>query len=199
MSGDYSAITLCKRIKEALTIRSTTIPLYLNILEQEIVASNSKNIHKMKFKMHCFRTGEKQLGRLNGVLNTEFGFIDHSEGVKVKYNSTAVSESELLTYAKKQGFKSTQSISYRKATSDVHYYFSHSNYKYLPLSELQKTKINSAIGSRQSGKKYLSPKQMKWLDFLQNSNTEKVTPLFKRKIEDDWSLMEIYYAKSHEK
>ena len=187
-------------MKEALIIRNTSIPLYLDLLEQELAAINSNNINEVNFKMYCFWNGEKQLGSLEGVLDVEPGFIDHSEVVKVKYNSALISDSELKSYAEKQNFEPINtSGNFRTATRDVHYYLQHSDYKYLPLSEIQKTKINSALGSQQLTKNYLSPKQIKWLGFLQ-SNKEMKYPMFhNQEIANAWGLMEMNYIRFNKK
>tara|TARA_B110000259_G_C13981203_1_gene388688 strand:- start:86 stop:484 length:399 start_codon:yes stop_codon:yes gene_type:complete len=129
-------------MKEALIIRNTSIPLYLDLLEQELAAINSNNINEVNFKIYCFGMEKKKFGSLEGVLDVEAGFIDHSEVVKVKYNSALISDSELKSYAEKQNFEPINtSGNFRTATRDVHYYLQHSDYKYLPLSEIQKIKI----------------------------------------------------------
>ena len=192
VSNDYSALTLCKRLKETLALKNTPIPPYLDILEQEIIALTSNTINETCFKMYCFWTGEKQLGKLDGVLDVESGFIDHSEVVKVKYNSALISNSELSTYAKTQDFYPiSNSKNFRTSTKDVHYYLSHSDFKYLPLSELQKTKINSALGSRQNAELYLSPKQLKWLQGLRKNKSKGLASYMNQNIEDTWPLMRI--------
>ena len=67
----------------------------------------------------------------------------------------------------------------------------HSDYKYLPLSEIQKTKINSALGSHKEAEKYLSPTQLKWLHFLKN-NKEKGFDIYLNKvIEEAWKQTKI--------
>ena len=105
VNNDYSALTLCTRLQEALIAKKTAIPNYLNILEQEITTQNAQVVNEAHFKMCYFWTGEKQLGKLDGVLDVESGFINHSEVVKVKYSSSLVSELDPLAYAKKQGFE----------------------------------------------------------------------------------------------
>ena len=51
--------------------------------------------------MFCFWSGEKHLGSLEGVLDTESGFINHAEVVKVRYNSNKISSKKLINYASK--------------------------------------------------------------------------------------------------
>tara|TARA_B110000259_G_C13840037_1_gene332304 strand:+ start:179 stop:310 length:132 start_codon:yes stop_codon:yes gene_type:complete len=42
--------------------------------------------------MYCFWSGEKALGALDGVLSTQAGFSNHSEVVKVQYDSRLIQE-----------------------------------------------------------------------------------------------------------
>ena len=58
---------------------------------------------------------------------------------------------------------------YRHSPKDQFYYLQHTDYKYLPLTNFQKTKINSALGSKQATAQYLSPRQEKWLEELRTS------------------------------
>ncbi len=176
IGNDYAAITLCQRMKQALKLLEKPIPEYLNLLEQELLTTG--NINKVKekyYKMYCFWTGEKQLGKLDPVLSTQSGFIGHSEVVKVKYNSEKISEVDLDSYAKSNNFSPIKEQSnYRKSNSDVHYYLQHTPFVYIPLTEVQKTKINSALGQGKSPIKYLSPKQIKWLNTSRQLSGKKL-------------------------
>ena len=189
IGNDYSALTLCKRLKQALTIRGTPVPEYIKTLEKELVSLSSTHIREASFEMYCFWTGEKQLGKVDGVLDVEAGFINNKEVVKVKYDNSILSESKLKNYAEQQNFRPTNnSDNYKTAVNDVHYYLLHSDYRYLPLSELQKTKINSAVGSKLPAEKYLSPQQPKWLHFIKRNAVKKVS-LHNKKIEVAWKIM----------
>ncbi len=62
----------------------------------------STNIKEKAFKMYCFWSGEKALGALDGVLSTQAGFSNHSEVVKVQYESRLIQEEQLTAYTKKK-------------------------------------------------------------------------------------------------
>ncbi|MEM9078251.1 MAG: VPGUxxT family thioredoxin-like (seleno)protein, type 2 [Bacteroidota bacterium] len=165
IGGDYSALTLLRRMKEALASRGEPVPGYMSLLEQELSADRTGSLREKHFQMFCFWTGEKQLGKVDGVLNTESGFMKHGEVVKVTYDSKVLSEAELESYAKQNSFRPVNpDKTYRVAARDVHYYLKHTDYKYVPLTSLQQTKINSALGNRKNPNVYLSPTQKKWLD-----------------------------------
>ena len=52
--------------------------------------------------MYCFWSGEKVLGALDCVLSNQAGFSNHSEVVKVQYDSRLIQEEQLTAYAKKK-------------------------------------------------------------------------------------------------
>lgn len=169
ISGNYSAIALYKAMQESLFKAGKDTPGYMKLLGDELFAASSNSVKETYFKMYCFWTGEKQLGKIDGVLSTEAGFMSGHEVVKVKYDAEVIDEGKIAKFVKHVDFTPIKKGNYRTATNDVQYYLEHTNYKYLPLSELQKTKINSALGRGKSAEHYLSPKQLMWLKTLKQS------------------------------
>jgi hypothetical protein len=188
ISGDYSAKTLQKRMVEALQSYGKEIPDYLKLLGQELSASGKTK--EKYFKMYCFWTGEKQLAKVDGVLSTQSGFMN-GEVVKVSYDASKVDEADLDAYAKANSFRPVDaSKTYKPASNDIHYYLRHTDYKYIPLTELQQTKINSAIGSGKTGDEYLSPKQYAWFVKVIQGKIKKDKNLLNIPFNDAWSYME---------
>ena len=188
VSGDYSAKTLQKRMVQALESYGNTIPDYLKLLGQELAASGKSK--EKYFKMYCFWTGEKQLAKVDGVLSTQSGFMN-GEVVKVTYNPAVVDEAALDSYAKSNSFKPVdESRTYRPASNDIHYYLKHTDYKYVPLTELQQTKINSAVGSGKRADKFLSPKQREWLSKITSGKIKKEKNLLNMPFNDAWDYMD---------
>lgn len=172
VSGNYSAKGLYQAMHNSLTRSYTEIPEYMILLGKELTAVPSTK--EKYYSMYCFWTGEKQLGATDGVLNTEAGFMNGREVVKVTYDSREVDIKELDTYAKRNKFTPIDyDNSYRPANNDEDYYLRHTNYKYLPLSNLQKTKINAALGNRKNAAVFLSPRQQKWLKELKTKSLKK--------------------------
>jgi len=188
IGNDYSALTLCRSMKEALKSNGKKIPKYLDLLEQELLSKGTGAVKEKYYKMYCFWTGEKQLGKLPSVASTQSGFIKHNEVVKVLYDSNEISEDKLDIYAKSNSFTPiTKDLEkYKASSSDIHYYLQHSPYIYLPLTEVQKTKINSALGQRKPTEEYLSPTQRKWLIQLRNNVFQKEN-VFNVEFIDSWN------------
>jgi len=169
IAGDYSALAVYNAITEVLTKQGRDIPAYITLLGEELKSKKYGASKDAYYSMYCFWSGEKQLGSNTGVLNTEAGFMKGKEVVKVTYNPEIVSDLTLTSFANQNKMSPiSKDGSYRASSKDEDYYLQHTNYKYLPLSPLQRTKINSALGNRKSAKHYLSPKQQQWLSSMED-------------------------------
>lgn len=168
---------------EAIKKSGNQIPEYLKILLEETEANEKGLKEEAYFSMYCFWSGEKEISRLNGVIATEAGFMQGKEVVKVTYRKDKASLSDIFLKAKKVGCgddvyaaineKSQLSIkpisTYRKDNEDK-YYLSKSSYRVIPMTDLQKTKVNRAIGIGLDPNTYLSPRQ---LTLLHKKNVSK--------------------------
>jgi hypothetical protein len=174
VGGNYTPMGLYSAMQDALIKQNKAIPEYMTLLQSELVLSGNRGLKTDYFKMYCFWTGEKRLGEANGVLKTETGFIGGNEVVKVKYDPSLLNEDQLASFAKKSNCAPVSSAeSFRVSEKDHYFQLRHTNYKYLPLTTVQKTKINSALGNQQPAEKYLSPTQKDWLAQLDNPKTKR--------------------------
>ncbi len=188
VAGNYSSLGLYKAMSSALKQRDKTLPEYMKLLGEELVAVDNNNVKEKYFKMYCFWSGEKHLGKVEGVLSTKAGFLNGYEVVKVKYDERFISENLLDEYADKASCSPIgNGQSYRYSDRDHLFYLQKTAYKYIPLTEIQKTKINSALGSGQSGKRYLSPQQEKWLNQVSKTSNPG-SELFDKDILTAWSM-----------
>jgi hypothetical protein len=188
LASDYSSIGLYNSMINALDSVGTSIPEYFKILGMELPTSGrAHNLEESYFKMYCFWTGEKELGAQDGVLATKAGFMENAEVVRVVYDADKISSKELEGFAKKHKMTS---VNHKKdfvwAQNDEDYFIQHSDFKYLPLSEVQKTKINSALGNKKSAIQFLSPKQEIWLEAFSKSNNKV---LFDKDFFDSWEQL----------
>ena len=175
IAGNYSALALAKGMKKILDNGGKNVPNYLKLLLLDLSSkgANETYIKTGYFKMFCFWSGEKYIGKLPGVLSTEAGF-GNGEVVKFKYDSRLISKSDLINYGKKYELKwISKPTDYRRAENDDKYYLRNSDYRYLPLSTLQVTKVNSALGAGENPDHYLSPVQKKWLKEIRLGEQKK--------------------------
>ncbi len=189
LSGNYTKPGLVKKINAALKTDGKKIPTYLEILEKELVAENVKR-ETAVFAMSCFWTGEGRIGAINGVLSTEPGFMGGGEVVKLEFNPNVISFEELLKTAKKNrvashvytnnkahkkiannivGKGSVSALGTFRADSEPKYYMSKTPYRFIPMTPLQASRVNSAIGFRQSPDKFLSERQTQLLSYIKNN------------------------------
>jgi copper chaperone CopZ len=143
------------------------VPLYLELLNKEWSASKDEAY----LSMYCFWSGEREIANINGVINTEAGYMHGKEVVKVSYDKSRVNINDIAKKAKAlgcadeiygsiaQGKVNKPVGSYRKDAEDK-YYLSKSLYKAIPMTEIQKTLVNSALGNKTNPDKYLSPRQI---------------------------------------
>jgi len=179
VAGNYSAKGLYNAMIKSLKASNIPIAPYVEILGKEISATSS-NLKEDYYKMYCFWSGEGYLGSIDGVLSTKAGFMN-GEVVKVTYDNTIISAKELEKLAINQSMQFVPKGNFSHSKKDEDYYLQHSAFKYLPLTEMQRTKINSALINKTDALQYLSPKQKTW---LHNKTSQEI--LFDKDFKKSW-------------
>ena len=188
LSGDYSKLGLVTSMVNALENNNQIVPNYLRLLKEELMAGVS-GTDKAVFAMSCFWSGEEALGRIDGVISTNPGFMKGYEVVKVEYDPDLISYNDLLNKAKHDqvadhvfvkdgieknvaenlvGKSSVSNISNFRPDSDPKHYLSQTIYRYIPMTSLQSSRVNAAIGSGRAPDDYLSPGQRELLKYINN-------------------------------
>lgn len=153
------------RIKSALMAYGKSYPLYLDTIADSKLLTAA-------FSMYCFWDGEAKLGAIEGVTETESGWLNRHEVVKLKYDPSKISWEELVKKAAElncaydiyapnwkllkqlpekylEKAKVLDMSDYRIAKeSDQKRHLGFSLYKNLNLNEGQKTKINALLASK---------------------------------------------------
>jgi Thioredoxin-like len=88
---------LAQRMIAALAKAGRTVPAYLKLL----AAESSTNLRQAVFAMYCFWTGEMELGKIDGVVGTEAGFMAGREVTLVRYNPELITLPALIAEAEK--------------------------------------------------------------------------------------------------
>lgn len=87
---------LATRMKKALKKAKQPIPDALDLVSLE----NEQEHHRLAaFSMFCYWTGEAELGKIDGVISTEAGWLDGHEVTLVKYHQKRVSLEKLTEQA----------------------------------------------------------------------------------------------------
>jgi hypothetical protein len=168
LDGDYTVLGLASTMREALRNARHPVPAYLELLiEEERARAGSPAT--ATFAMHCFWEGEVSLGAVNGVLETKPGFAGGREVVRVTYDRSRLSQSALASAAEKLGYRA-QDGAFRYSDGDNKYQLRSSPLRFVPMTEAQKAKVNSAVGRGEDPAAYLSPRQR---ELLERASTER--------------------------
>ncbi len=169
------------RMVEALETTKQSVPDYL----RTVAWSDSMNeLQTGVFSMNCFWDGEAKLGGIPGAIETEAGWLDGHEVVRLSYDSKTIMWPELVKIAQAHGCArkvyatDTQTLAktpkgpqaqlfvkenYRPARqSDQKRHLQFSQLKQLMLNPVQRTKINAALSQNDHAtlKQWLSPSQI---------------------------------------
>lgn len=158
LNGNYSLIGLNQKINEALILKNSKTPVYLQLLYDELSAQQH-GMQTATYSMYCFWTGEALFGKIKGVVKTTAAFQGGKEVVVVEYNPDVITKAELDKIAMTQNCRAESSGNARP-DSTPKYYLSKSRYKYISMTELQKCRVNSALAEGQSPDEFLSPRQL---------------------------------------
>lgn len=158
--ADFGSIhQLVGGIRTALEKTGQKTPAYLELLENEYAARES-NLETAIFSMYCFWSGEGALGGLPGVVETEPGFQDGREVVRVQYDPSVIGKAELEELAKPKGIETCAKTEGFRADREPKYYLAQTDYRFVPMTPTQACRVNSLIGQGRSPDALLSPRQM---------------------------------------
>ena len=167
---------IATRMVAALRQAQRPVPKYLLTIAAR---SRTDSTTLAAFAMSCFWTGEYRLGKIDGVLATEAGWLDGREVTLVRYDKNSVSLESLAQQAAKvqcaqkvytsngkplaglKGGKLTRDYRTASATDQKRQLSRWPALRQVPsINAMQLTKINSlAPDNRQQAIEWLSPKQ----------------------------------------
>lgn len=162
---------LVSGMRQALEASRTPVPKYLQFLENELIARLS-GLETATFSMYCFWSGESTFGQIEGVVETEAGFQDGREVVRVLYNPNVVQKATLEALTQPNGIKACAGNEGFRTDREPKYYLAQTPYRFIPMTSLQACRANSLIARRQSPDELLSPRQLALLQKVQE-NPEK--------------------------
>lgn len=175
----WTPVATAQRMVAALETADQPVPDYLRTVAW---SGRNSNLKTAAFSMYCFWDGEAKLGGIQGVVETEAGWMDGREVVKLRYDPELVEWASLVKQAQSHGCakqvyapdratlaKTPQPKAklfldkeYRMArASDQKRHLSFSPYKNLSLNPVQRTKINAALSKKDLSmiSRWLAPSQ----------------------------------------
>ena len=181
LNGNYSAHGLAEIMTNTLIKLNGKSPVFLQLLTDEL-AAQKRGPSTAVYSMYCFWTGEALFGEVNGVVKTTAGWADGREVVKVEYDPNIITKSQLDKISERNSCKPMSANSVRPDATPKYYLFNH-KYKAIPMTEIQKCRVNSALADHQRADIFLSPRQ---LDVLQMKNQKNFVSV---EFEEAWDLV----------
>jgi hypothetical protein len=179
--GVWLAGGMAQRMIEALEAARRPVPEYLRLVAAELAAPEAARVASVTFTMHCFWEGEIKLGALDGVLNTRAAWMEGAEAVEVTYDPQRIDLKALTGHAMSaqcarrvylvgDGLEEARAVAGKLAQpaaaaaadappSDRRHALRASSLRFLPLTPLQATKVNSDLGLGRDPARWLSPRQ----------------------------------------
>lgn len=162
ISNFNSSAELLRAMVQYFDQASLGVPEYLSLLLEEMSAREA-GLETATFSMYCFWTGEGTFGNLPGVIETESGYQDGKEVVKVQFNPSVTSRAELEKQTKPQHFSACAQNQGFRPDAEPKYYLAQTNYRFIPMTTLQACRVNSLIGEKKSPISLMSWTQIEML------------------------------------
>lgn len=154
-----SATQLVAGMLRALDLAGIATPRYLELLDEELRA-RAAGVETATFSMYCFWTGEGTFGDIPGVVETQPGFQDGKEVVKVVFDPSQVSKEKLASLTQPKGFTACAKNEGFRTDHEPKYYLLQTPYRFVPMTSLQASRVNSLAGKSKLPDELLSPRQL---------------------------------------
>ncbi|HRI01221.1 MAG TPA: VPGUxxT family thioredoxin-like (seleno)protein, type 2 [Saprospiraceae bacterium] len=174
LHSNYSPFAVVNKINLSILRSGKLIPEYLRLLEEELLAGEQGK-ETITVGMYCFWSGEKVYGAIDGVVSTQAGFMGGSEVVQIHYNPKKTTADEIVARGSQQNCAdrvflqkhqniqakiTSKEISTFKADHQIKYYLQQSTLRFVPMTEIQAARVNSALAQGKSAEHFLSPNQL---------------------------------------
>jgi hypothetical protein len=153
----WTTHAVATRLAEALAAAGEEAPSWLGVVLDESAAGP---LETASYTMSCYWQGEAVLGGVDGVVTTRAGWLGGAEAVEVTYDPRRVDRAALDAHAATFRCRAAEAAPDRDAKrSDRHYHLRRSPLRFVPLTPMQRTKVNAALGLGQDTERWLSPRQ----------------------------------------
>jgi hypothetical protein len=182
--GVYAADALAERMLQALAVAERPGPRYLALAAEELARTP---LERAVFAMACFWRGEGVLGSIGGVRSVRAAWLDGREVVEVAYDPGRLAFAELLTLARNEGCaerlwvergprldlarerlggaaKELTEEPRPAEASDLAHDLSAAGLAWLPLTPLQRVRVNARLSERRPFEEWLAPWQRELLE-----------------------------------
>jgi len=206
IAGRWTIDAVAHGMMAALAKAGRKPPEWLRLLADEHKALR-RGTESAVFGMACFWTGEAEFGRIDGVVGTRPGVLDGDEVVEVRFDPEVISYRSLLDRAashecanrvftrsdaqqaiasKKLGKRAVRSDEPIRPDKQPKYHLSGTPLRFVPMTELQATRINARIGHGDF-EEILSPSQLDLLRRIRANPKAGWQPAIGKPLLEAWS------------
>jgi hypothetical protein len=137
------------------------VPEYLRLVCDEYSGGHRETA---RFSVGCYWEGERELGKLPGMLASRTGTVGPEEVVELQFDPAIISPAAL--YARATGLTCFRGVPSTQATliedpEQQHTLANHPEFAHVLLTPLQRTKVNAALSDHQDLTSLLSPGQLR--------------------------------------
>lgn len=140
------------------------VPQYLRLVADEY---SGRPRQTARFSVGCYWEGERELGKMPGVVASRTGMIGADEVVEVHYDPAVTDAASLSTKVHRlacfRGIPSTQAALVEDPEQQ-HSLANHPEFAHVLLTPLQRTKVNAALWDHQDLRPFLSPAQLRQVE-----------------------------------
>ncbi|MBC7774375.1 MAG: thioredoxin family protein [Phycisphaerae bacterium] len=182
-----SSLQLVNGMRRALDLTGVIVPRYLEHLEEELAAREA-GLQTATFSMYCFWTGEGAFGSISGVIETEPGYQDGKEVVKVQFDPSVTSRTELEKLTQPKSFSACSKNEGFRSDREPKYYLAQTAYRFVPMTSLQASRANTLVGKGQSPEELFSPRQLSLLKKVSENPKKDWKNMIGRSVNEMWSM-----------
>ncbi len=154
-----SSHQLVSGMRRAMDLEGRIVPAWLDLLEEELLAREA-GLETATFSMYCFWSGEGTFGEIPGVVETEPGFQDGREVVRVQFNPAVVKKEDLEKRTRPKGVTACAKNEGFRTDREPKYYLAQTDYKFVPMTTLQACRANTLVGKGQAADAVMSERQL---------------------------------------
>jgi len=157
VDGVWSTHEIATRMVDALTAHGRDVPDYLRWVVTETAPAK-----RATFAMGCYWRGEACLGDLPGVVATTAGSLGGREVVEVSFDRDVTDEATLRHAAESRecgDFVARARPAREASDADRKYYLSKTAWRHMPLTPMQASRVNAALGRGEDPLAWVSPQQ----------------------------------------
>lgn len=137
------------------------VPEYLRTVCDEY---SGRPRESARFAVGCYWEGERELGKLPGVVASRTGMIGRDEVVELHFDPAVIAPTDLSAHAARlscfRGVPSTQAALVEDPEQQ-HTLANHPEFAAILMTPLQRTKVNAALSDHQDLAPLLSPTQLR--------------------------------------